>query len=305
MESASPPLAAVLGTFAVNAGLAWMTGCIVLLAWSRGRHDAAGNVRERAFDHATRGLARAGLGTAVALAFDLWRRAAEAAEVPLFAAGAAVRTMLVATHYGHAWTWGMAAVVALAVLARARDTRAARVAAIVALGVHVYTRSIVGHAGSDGDRSLAVAVDAFHLVVVSLWTGVVWTSAVSMHAAGDDATDTKSWLRVLSATATIALAVIVATGLLNAWRVVVGSLSATWDSTYGATLVAKIAFVLGAAGLGGINRWVHLPRLLAGGDPAAQARRAFMVVLRIEAGVLAIVLMLAAVLTNLEPPGSM
>lgn len=132
--------------------------------------------------------------------------------------------------------------------------------------------------------------------------GIVWVGAWTSRAVSDDdASEALSWLRVVSVLATIALALIVATGLFKSWRATAGVLSALWSSSYGITLAAKITLVSLAAGLGGLNRWVFLPRVQA----ARPARRAFVVVLRIEAVVLVFVAVLATVLSNLEPPGSM
>ncbi len=298
MESGAPSVAAVLGTFAVNAGLAWMIGFAVMTTWVRGRPFAWAR---RSVD----GLVTASSLTLVALAFDLWRRSAEAVGVPLFAAGDATMTMLSATHYGHAWMVGVVCVITIAAAARfglVGHRRSTTIAWIVGFGALVYTRSIVSHAGSDGDLSLAVAVDSIHLVGVSLWAGVVWVTACVMRPSRDGmSTGAESWLRTLSTIATIALTAILLTGFVNAWRATAGSISALPGSTYGTVLLAKVALVVCAAGLGGINRWVFLPRLPA----TLLAHRAFATILRIEFGVLAIVSLLAAALGNLEPPGSM
>ena len=165
MESDLPSLTAVLGTSAVDLGLAWTTECVMVRGWACGRTGAWPRAMR---DRHARGLVAASGWTAVALAFDLWRRSAEAADVPLTAAGHAVVTMLVATHYGHAWMYGSAAVIVLALGARAPS-----IVPVVALAVLCYTRSIVSHAGGAGDLSLAVAVDVVHLLAVSLGVAVV------------------------------------------------------------------------------------------------------------------------------------
>jgi len=88
------------------------------------------------------------------------------------------------------------------------------------------------------------------------------------------------------------------TGGATAWHGLGGSLAPLAPATasaWGVALDLKLVLVAIAVALGGFNRWVVLPSL-----PAAWCRFAW--VLRLEAGVLAAVLVVAAILANGEPP---
>ena len=152
--------------------------------------------------------------------------------------------------------------------------------------------------------------DWMHLNLACLWVGEVFVAGLvvlgAFPAGGRDGrADCARYLELLSASATVALAGIFATGLFNAWHHL-GSPEALLGNRYGTTLVGKLSLVIAAAMLGGFNRFFVLPALRvalqgADGDAGNSARR-FSLVLRIEAGVLLGVLAVAAVLSATPPP---
>jgi putative copper resistance protein D len=245
----------------------------------------------------------------------LWLEAALMAEVPFADAAGATWTMLTSTHFGTAWAIGMlglagAAVAVGAAGRRSMDGRAALPAG-AGLAVFWYTRSIVGHAGGDGDLSLRVAADWLHLALVSTWVGeVLVAGAVVLGRCAaldiDDRRARATYVSALSRSAAVALAGIFVTGLFASWRAL-GGWTDLIGNPYGDTLTAKLLLVGVAALLGGVNRWIVMPAWLAAepvGGPAPHAWPArFRRILWTEALVLLAVLVLAAWLASTAPPG--
>jgi putative copper resistance protein D len=243
----------------------------------------------------------------------LWLQAAAMAEVPVSQAGAAAWSMLTETHFGLAWSIGIGALVfsatAMALSMHVRGSWPVLLN-LPGLALFLYTRSMVSHAASDGDFGVALLADWLHLILACLWVGSVLVAGFLVLAAPragsvEDRKDCARYVASLSMSATFSLAGIFASGLFSAWRNL-GSAGALVGSAYGAALLAKLALVGLAVLLGGVNRFVVMPSLLAGlgsGSPVATlAARRFTMVLRIEAGVLLGVLMLAAILSSTSPP---
>lgn len=262
-----------------------------------------------------RGATRLGVAVAMtAYVAVLWLEAASMAEVPLAGAWPAVVSVLGATHYGSAWLAGAAALVVVGLtsvtLPARRATAGVDAVRLLALGLFLYSRSMVSHAGAAGGFTWAVAIDWVHLVLVSAWVGEVIVAGLLLldRAPADGSAsraDCARYIERLSQSATIALAGIVVTGAFGVWRGL-GTLDNVFGNPYGTTLLVKIALVLGAAALGATNRFVVMPGLLAGlRDPqAADARpgRRFAAILKVEALVLVAALVAAAFLSSTPPP---
>lgn len=253
-------------------------------------------------------------GAMLVYASILWVEAASMAEVPLPAALPAVRSVLTATHWGLAWTVGAAALLVTGALALASTGFQANGVLIathlLAIGALLYSRSMVSHAGAGGDFTWAVAVDWVHLLLVSLWVGeVIVAGLVALRAMPGDLpasrADCARYVEALSHSATLALAGILVTGALGAWRVL-GSPQDLLGNAYGSALLAKVALVLCAAALGGFNRFRVMPALLRSvrqaRRPGPDIGRRFARILQLEALVLVAALVAAAVLTSSPPP---
>ncbi len=291
---------------AVQCGLALMVGGLASMFWLRQGASswAQGvvNVSRRSFI----------VGAAIALvasAAALWLQAAAMGDGTLTAAGGMVPMMVGETHYGHAWSVGIVALL-IAAIAMVALRRSRVLLAGIGLAVFMLTRSVVSHAGVDGDFTLKVATDWIHLVLVCLWVGMVLLGAfVALRKAPTtraDAADSAVWVSSLSTSATVALVCIMLSGALKVWWATpsIGLLTA---STYGGVLLAKVLLVGIATALGGINRFSVMPPLLAGlrspRHPAPGLHRHFVRVLRIEAVVLLLVFVAAAVLSGMPSPG--
>lgn len=235
----------------------------------------------------------------------LWLEAASMAEVPLTEAGAAVHSVLKATHYGFAWKVGSLALAVAVLLTIGGGSIMLR---LLALGVFLYSRSMVSHAGAAESPGWAIISDWLHFVLIAVWIGeVVIAGFVTLRPhALPDSQASAAYIRALSHSATVALAGIVATGAYNAWHGI-GSLEQAIGNPYANTLLAKLALVFIAASLGGYNRFLVMPALLRqldGGASDDAASRRFILVLRIEALFLLGALVLAAVLSSTPPPGA-
>lgn len=297
-------------TVVLNLSFAVLVGASAASLWLGARQSAWAQLQASCL----RGALLLAAGTA-ALAYlaILWVEAASMAEVSLANAWPAVRSVLTATHYGLAWMLGAAALLVAAASALGPRTHAAGAATwirIAALGVLLYSRSMVSHAGAGGDFTWAVAADWLHLVLVSLWVGEVIVAGLLVlrrlpDGAPDGMADCAAWVEALSRSATLALGGIVATGVLGAWR----ALESPQDlagNPYGTALLVKLGLVLCAAALGGVNRFLFMPALLrtlrGTAQPPRPPGRRFARILQLEAIVLLAAVVAAAVLTSTPPP---
>jgi putative copper resistance protein D len=315
MPEGSMRLFLMAATVAIHLGLALVIGCQASRAWMWRRSSAwSAHVAHQAVTTSRLGFALglAGVGASA------WLQAMDMSDSSPLAAGPAFASLIGNSHFGHAWAVGLAAWLTAATLstrlATARRT-GAFLLALVAIAVFTVTRSVVSHAGSQGDFTIDVAADWVHLVLVCLWVGIVLVGA-RLTLPGDlappaERADAARWVSLMSTTATAAIVGIGATGLFKVWRgwTVVGSLAQYVGSDYGKALAAKLALVAFAAALGGLNRFVVLPRLFDGlaAKPAPAGghwRRRLLLILRVEAATLLLVLCAAAVLSTSELPGS-
>lgn len=257
------------------------------------------------------------VGLAVAISAyvaTLWLEAASMAEVSIAEAFPAIQSVITATHYGYAWILGAAALfvagIATAVPPRGHVRRLASILRLGALALFLYSRSIVSHAGAGGDFTWAVAVDWVHLVLISLWVGEVIVAGLIVlraePAAGQaNRAECARYVEALSTSATVALIGIFVTGILSAWRGL-GSPDQVFGNPYGTVLLIKVGLVFAAAALGGMNRFIVMPALLAQLRRTGPTDRAtthkFALVLQIEAVVLLAVIVAAAILSSTSPP---
>jgi len=298
-------------TVILNLSLALLVGASAAMLWLRARPSHWARSMLARLRAALLGATAAAMAAHVAI---LWVEAASMAEVPLSEALPAVQSVISATHFGIAWMIGAAALVlagaVTAAPARLQTGTGASAVRVLAIGVLLYSRSMVSHAGAAGDFTWAVVVDWVHLVLVSIWVGeVIVAGLVTLRrppgSAPGNRSDCAAYVKALSHSATIALAGIVATGAISAWRVLEHPEN-LFGNPYGSVLIVKVALVLCAAALGGFNRFVVMPSLLRSlqqpgeGGPGAGSR--FARVLQVEALVLIAVLVAAAFLTSTSPP---
>ena len=254
------------------------------------------------------------MASTAGILLSLWTEAAAMGDVAWSEAWPAFLPMMTTTHYGHA---GAAALILLGIAIvvhwRLKNTVAGLryVGSLTVLLLLVdAARVAIGHAYEHGPLSVAVLLEWLHLLLMSIWAGVVfvaaWVVLPSVRASELVATrERAAYLNSISNWAATALAGILATGAYNAYRVL-GSPRQLIEVDYGLVLLFKICLVLIAIALGGFNKFVGLPAALSFGESAATAHRGLrtvIAVLRIESIALLLVLIAAAVLTSSAPPG--
>lgn len=304
-------LSQAAATALINISLAWMAGVLASRFWlTSGTAAWQGPALARLSSAMSVGLAACAAG----LVLSLWTEAALMGELAWLDAWPAFLQMLRTTHYGHA---GAAALVLLVVAMivhrrlRPAGPGARYVASITLLLLMVAAARVsIGHAYEHGVFSAAVWVEWLHLVLMSLWSGVVFVAGwlvLPRVLAGPPvpASELGAYLTSMSNWASGALFGILATGAYNAWRVL-GSPRDLVQTDYGLVLAFKVSLVVVAIALGAFNKFFGLPAALTSTVAAASSHRALRTIvtaLRIESLVLLLVIVAAAVLSGSAPPG--
>jgi copper transport protein len=181
----------------------------------------------------------------------------------------------------------------------------------------LLTPGLAGHASTGSSPVLGTLLDVGHLGAAAAWLGGLALLATFLvtRDPGDALPDEPSVVtRPVSAVAYVAVAVVVATGVVQSIRQV-GSFYALFHTSYGVTLLVKIGLVvvlvaLGAAsrrivhGGGGPLRWVLPDRWSGRSDDAddvgrSRLRRSVLAELAVAVAVLGV----TAVLVNAVPAG--
>lgn len=225
---------------------------------------------------------------------------------PLSPFWAELDLLVTATTWGRMWQLQLlSGILAMVAFWIARARREARIswwfAAATALFCAIIP-ALSGHsAGVDRFHVLAVGADALHVISAGAWLGTLGALVVVVRAAvkrGVVASDVLPGAVVaFSPLALLSAGTLVGTGLFATW-LHVGSLGGLFGSTYGRILLAKVALVGIAAGLGAYNWRRVTPRL---GSP--EGTRAFMSsTARSEIAMGLFVLLLTAVLVVTAHP---
>jgi len=225
---------------------------------------------------------------------------------PLSPFWAELDLLVTATTWGRMWQLqllsGILAMVAFWIARARREARISwRFAAATALFCAIIP-ALSGHsAGVDRFHVLAVGADALHVISAGAWLGTLGALVVVVRAAvkrGMVASDVLPGAVVaFSPLALLSAGTLVGTGLFATW-LHVGSLGGLFGSTYGRILLAKVALVGIAAGLGAYNWRRVTPRL---GSP--EGAKAFMSsTARSEIAMGLFVLLLTAVLVVTAHP---
>jgi putative copper resistance protein D len=210
---------------------------------------------------------------------------------------------VVTTHAGHVLTVSFCFVPFLlvsSVFSSAFSRRAGTWTGIaLVLGITVY-RAALGHAASDGGFTLRELVQFLHLSSIATWGGGVAIAglvAVPQLAATAKSEEVIQFGRRLSYTVTIALIVVVLSGIYNGWKGLGGSLAPLPHTAWGRMLIVKLCIVLLTLFHGGrVRLLLRKKRKLSPGRVAFIRRW-----LRAEAFLMICVLIVSAWLANLPP----
>ena len=198
--------------------------------------------------------------------------------------------LLCDTAMGKAWLVRLALSL---LLAAALSWRSAPIVRLALSGLLLASLALTGHANMDeGTRGvLHILNDALHLLAGGAWLGSLLALPGCLARLRDPAfcTEAKTALRRFSSAGHLAVALAIATGIVNT-VLVLGHWPTDFTSTYQMLLVAKIVLVAGMTGLALMNRYICVPRMVTHPDRAIiQIRNGTYAELALGAGVLGLV----------------
>jgi putative copper resistance protein D len=207
------------------------------------------------------------------------------------------------THIGYAWS--VAFIGALVLLLTAMSSHASTLRnALLWLAVIAIAagKASLGHAADAGPASAAIGVHTLHVLATSVWGGLVVTAGLAVLPALGTSTARGMLIRTamqISNVSLVAVAFVLLTGIFNTVRGSGGSFEAIEISTWGHVLTLKLALVALALVLGGLNRFLALPRLRR--TASTMDAHTFTNVLYLEALAMIGVFIAAAALSNSVP----
>jgi putative copper resistance protein D len=204
------------------------------------------------------------------------------------------------TDFGPLWLarLGLIALIAAWVaLAPGRQPRSPFLAA--ASGLAVASLAETGHAqiGDGAIVALHTAADALHLLAAGAWLGGIVGLATTLRGEAD--VQTTATVRSFSGLGYGAVAIVLASGLVNAWALLSGP-TALVLTDYGRLLIVKILLFLAMLALAAANRLWITPKLESenGLAVAAKLRRNVLAELALGGAVVAVVSVLGTLPTE-------
>lgn len=189
------------------------------------------------------------------------------------------------------------ALAALLVLPSARGRGGGVAFAVGTIGL-LATFSVLSHAAAMGGWWPLVS-DLVHFVAAGAWAGGVFALAVAPVWGPAERAGLEVAMRRMSTLGLLTVLTVALTGTVNA-LVHAGDPDAFLASRYVTALVVKVALVVITVALAALNRFLLLPRLLAGADPSG-----IRVAMRVEAVLLTAVLVATGWLSTTAVPHDM
>ena len=218
-----------------------------------------------------------------------------------------------AGQWGVLWIVRTAALAVGLVLADQASSSSGERRGVVAFGgvalagvVMAVTVSLGSHAAALSDVGPALAADLIHLLAVGAWVGglpvllLLALQARRTRPSGSVSAELTEVAARFSAIATVAVGLIVVTGVYSAWLQVVEP-ERLGTTEYGLLLLIKLVLVAPLLALGGVNLGWTRPRLAAAGAAGARARKLLRTLVVGEIVLAAAVLGVVGVLTEREP----
>lgn len=176
-----------------------------------------------------------------------------------------------------------------------------------------FATALSGHAASTARLApLPILTDALHILGAGGWLGsllvlVLVGIPVALHLAPPHrGPAVASLVNAFSPTALFFAGTVVATGVFAAW-LHLGTVPALWESTYGRTLLLKLAVLSVVFGTGAYN-WLRVKPTLGEERAAGRLRRSAILELAVGVVVLAVTAVLVATATpstmDMDPDGS-
>jgi len=180
-----------------------------------------------------------------------------------------IKSVLLETAFGYVWRAHIVLSLALVLAALWRSPQPPALIAPLA-GVFLASLGFVGHAAMrEGAIGLAErANQALHLLAGGFWLGALppLLFCLARYRDGGRERDAATALRRFSGLGHVAVAVVLATGLVNTYMIL-GRWPTDFSSPYQACLAAKIALVALMALLALYNRYRLVPRLATALEP--------------------------------------
>jgi copper transport protein len=169
----------------------------------------------------------------------------------------AALTVMRETTWGHGWfVGGVGMILAAFGLALAKSTEDAWPLAAVGAFAMAVSQGLTGHAvASVVFPSLAVAVDAIHVIALGAWIGglilVLFAAFPSMTRipGNQRAAAGHRLVRAYHRVAVVSVALVILSGLANSW-LRLSAISDLWSTRYGTLLMVKLGLVAGVAAFG-------------------------------------------------------
>lgn len=221
--------------------------------------------------------------------------------------GSLVATMLGETVWG--WGWALQ-VVAVAVaaggfVAARRGSHAAWAIAAVGALMLAFTPAMSGHAASAPRlTALAVLADGLHVMGASGWLGSLFMLvAVGIPVAFGLEESARgpavaNFVNAFSPTALVFAGLTAGTGVFAAW-LHLGTVPVLWQTTYGKTLLVKLAILSAVVATGAYN-WLRVKPALGNIEGATRIRRSAIVELSVGVLVLIVTAVLVATPTAMD-----
>ncbi|WP_153099456.1 CopD family protein [Paraburkholderia hayleyella] len=287
----------------MNVAFAFVVGSALLGAWLASDARAAVAPGRAAWLRAQRSMLTAAIVLLLADLGWLLYQSAAMGGVRLPAAFALLPVVLLQTYVGYAWSvaFGGALLLLLSVLLGPGGGARHALFGVGALAV-AAGKAALGHAADDGLVSVTLAVHALHVLSTSVWGGLVLAAGFAVLPALGESVARGVLIRTslkLSHASLVALAFVLVSGAFNLERGTGGSLEAIQSTLWGHVLLLKLALVALALGLGGLNRYLVLPRLRR--TASTMDARTFVNVLHLEALMMLAVFITAAVLAHSVP----
>jgi len=201
--------------------------------------------------------------------FDLVLRTQMMSRKPLSAVGAILPMVLVKSHIGKVWCFKMADLALFGLLwlfVKEQPRSGVQPLLLLASAGLCLSLTLSGHPADKGDFSLPVLADWTHLAMVSWWVGGLFSLRLLFpkllpHFEKKNRVKFESAvLQRFSTCAVIAVSLLLLSGIYTAW-LRFQTVSDVVSTSYGITLLFKLAFFLPLLVLGAINRYYTRPSL--------------------------------------------
>lgn len=215
-----------------------------------------------------------------------------------------IGTMLSRTTWGWGWLLqaGATLVVLVGLLLARRGSRAGWALATIGAVALAFTPGLAGHAAASPElATLAILADALHVLGAGGWLGslllvvIVGIPVALRRTDGEPGKAVAALINAFSPTALLFAGTVVATGVFAAW-LQLGTVSALWESTYGRTLLLKLALLSVVFGTGAYN-WLRVKPALGSEVAAGRLRHSAALELAVGVVVLAVTAVLVATAT--------